>query len=43
MFRWCLTDGQKLASGLGYIPLPAKVAARSLAALESLHPETAAK
>lgn len=43
MLHWCLTDGQKYASGLGYIPLPPKVAARSLAALEALHPPTVPK
>ncbi len=37
MFRWCLTGGQKYATELGYVPLPAKVVARSLAALELLN------
>jgi phosphate transport system substrate-binding protein len=36
LFRWCLTDGQQYAPGLGYTPLPAHVVRQSLAALESL-------
>jgi phosphate transport system substrate-binding protein len=36
LFRWCLTDGQKYAADLGYAPLPANVASRSLAALDTL-------
>lgn len=36
MLRWCLTDGQQYSGELGYLPLPATVAARSLAALDSL-------
>jgi len=31
---WSLTDGQSLSRELGYIPLPAEVASRSLAALD---------
>jgi phosphate transport system substrate-binding protein len=31
--RWGLTDGQELAADLGYIPLPASVAERSLGAV----------
>ena len=34
LFRWCLTDGQRYASGLGYVPLPPEIVRRSLAALE---------
>jgi phosphate transport system substrate-binding protein len=34
LFRWCLTDGQKYAPELGYTPLPANIASRSLAALD---------
>jgi phosphate transport system substrate-binding protein len=36
LFRWCLTDGQQYAGGLGYIPLPPNIARRSLEALEGL-------
>jgi phosphate transport system substrate-binding protein len=32
--KWALTDGQPLASALGYAPLPADVVKRELAALE---------
>jgi phosphate transport system substrate-binding protein len=34
--KWGLTDGQKLASGLGYIPLPDAVVAKDQAALDSV-------
>jgi len=34
--KWGLTDGQKLASSLGYIPLPAAVVAKDQAALETV-------
>jgi len=43
ILRWCLTDGQRYASTLGYIPLPAKVADRSLAALNALQAQPAGK
>ena len=33
LLRWCLSDGQKHASALRYVPLPGPVAERSLAAL----------
>jgi phosphate transport system substrate-binding protein len=36
LFRWCLTDGQKYAAELGYIPLPPDIARRSLDALERM-------
>jgi phosphate transport system substrate-binding protein len=36
LFRWCLTDGQKYAADLGYIPLPPNIARRSLDALERM-------
>jgi phosphate transport system substrate-binding protein len=36
LFRWCLTDGQKYASELGYVRLPANIVERSLAALDAL-------
>jgi len=36
LFTWCLQDGQRYAPVVGYVPLPALVAVRGLAALESL-------
>ena len=36
LFRWCLTDGQQYASGLGYAPLPPNIVQPSLAALDTL-------
>jgi len=36
LFRWCLTDGQRYASELGYVPLPPNIAQRSLTALDAL-------
>jgi len=38
LFRWSLNDGQRLASDLGYIPLQANVASKSIAALDSIAP-----
>lgn len=35
LFRWCLQDGQRYASEVGYVPLPASVAERALAALNN--------
>ena len=40
LFSWCLQDGQRYAPIDGYVPLPATVAVKGLAALESI---TAAK
>ena len=40
LFRWCLTDGQQYAAGLGYIPLPPAIVQRSLAALDQVHAGT---
>jgi phosphate transport system substrate-binding protein len=34
--KWALADGQKLASGLGYAPLPAPIAAMALKAIEKI-------
>jgi phosphate transport system substrate-binding protein len=34
--KWSLTDGQKLAPELGYIPLPASVVEKDMAALEAI-------
>ena len=34
--KWCLADGQKFSAALGYIPLPAPVVERDLAALQSV-------
>ena len=36
LVRWGLTEGQKLSADLGYIPLPEPVAARALAALDTV-------
>lgn len=38
LFRWCLTDGQKYARELGYLPLPPNVAMKSLARLDVILP-----
>jgi protein-tyrosine-phosphatase len=35
LFRWCLQDGQLYASEVGYVPLPASVAEKALAALNN--------
>jgi phosphate transport system substrate-binding protein len=34
--KWAHADGQKLASGLGYAPLPAPIAAMALKAIEKI-------
>jgi len=36
LFSWCLQDGQRYAPVVGYVPLPATVAVKGLAALDSL-------
>ncbi len=36
LFSWCLQDGQRYAPVAGYVPLPATVSVRGLAALESM-------
>jgi phosphate transport system substrate-binding protein len=36
LFHWCLTDGQNYAASNGYIPLPPKIVARSIAALDGV-------
>ena len=36
LLRWCLTDGQKAGPEMGYVPLPAGVAAKALAAVNGL-------
>jgi phosphate transport system substrate-binding protein len=33
LFQWCLADGQKYASKLGYVPLSSQVAAKTLSTL----------
>lgn len=38
LFQWSLQDGQHYASELGYVPLPPTVAAKSLAAVNSITP-----
>ena len=37
-FRWCLTDGQKFASDLGYVPLSSNVSSRALTAVSQVGP-----
>jgi phosphate transport system substrate-binding protein len=37
--KWALTDGQKLATDLGYAPLPQNLATRELMALETIKTE----
>ncbi|MGF1577598.1 MAG: phosphate ABC transporter substrate-binding protein PstS [Cyanophyceae cyanobacterium] len=34
--RWCLTEGQRQSTALGYLPLPARVVERGLAALDQI-------
>jgi phosphate transport system substrate-binding protein len=36
MFRWCLTDGQRYAADLGYVPLPPGIVTPALAALNNV-------
>jgi phosphate transport system substrate-binding protein len=36
MVRWMLTSGQKQCESLGYVPLPADLAARQLGELDAL-------
>jgi phosphate transport system substrate-binding protein len=38
LFRWCLIDGQRLASDLGYVPLSPNVSSKALAALGEVGP-----
>ena len=33
---WCLLDGQRYSSEMGYVPLPESVASKALAALKGL-------
>ena len=40
LFRWCLTDGQRYATELGYMPLPQSLARRSLSALDGMRSST---
>ena len=37
-FHWCLSDGQRFASELGYVPLSSNVSSKSLAALGEVGP-----
>jgi phosphate transport system substrate-binding protein len=37
LLRWCLLDGQKYAPALDYLPLPASIAQKALAALNSIN------
>jgi phosphate transport system substrate-binding protein len=36
LFSWCLQDGQRYAPVVGYVPLPATVVVKGLAALETI-------
>ena len=36
LLKYCLTDGQKDAESLGYIPLPANVRQQGLAAVQTI-------
>jgi len=36
LFAWCLSDGQREAQNLGYAPLPANVASKSVASLQAV-------
>ncbi len=36
LLKYCLTDGQKDAEALGYIPLPANVSSKALAAVQTI-------
>ncbi len=38
LFRWCLNDGQKLSSDLGYLQLSSNVSSKSLAAVGEIRP-----
>jgi phosphate transport system substrate-binding protein len=38
LFRWCLNDGQKFASDLGYVPLSPNVSSKALGALGDAGP-----
>jgi phosphate transport system substrate-binding protein len=37
LFRWCLLDGQKYASALGYVPLPSPVTEKAIVAINNVH------
>jgi phosphate transport system substrate-binding protein len=38
LFRWCLNDGQKFASELGFVPLSPNVTSKALAAMGDVDP-----
>src|SRR5262249_46567782 len=38
LLRFCLTDGQQYSGELGYIPLPAEIREKCLAALDQISP-----
>jgi len=40
LFHWCLTDGQRITNDLGYMPLPAPIAERTLAAIDGVNGRT---
>jgi len=37
LFEWCLQDGQRYASQVGYVPLPSSVAQKSLRTLKTFY------
>ena len=37
LFQWCLQDGQRYASQVGYVPVPSSVAEKALRALNTLN------
>jgi len=38
LFLWCLQDGQRYASQVGYVPVPAAVVEKALSALNAINP-----
>jgi len=42
VLKWSLTDGQKISSQLGYVPLPLRIVQRALAAVDSIQISTQA-
>ena len=39
LFRWCLNDGQRFASELGFVPLSPNVTSKALAAMGDVDPK----
>ena len=40
LFRWCLQEGQRYSTELGYVEVPASVAQKAIAALDGIKPES---